>query len=134
MSPLWKLALVLFASMLIHATCALAKAPEGADPLSPTSQWFKSLKDNRGISCCSESDCRPVQAQRSLDGVWSVLIEKSMWPSVKPDYWLSVPENKVIYPSTNPVGAVLCAYAGGSDIHDRDDTLYIYCFTPPPEF
>jgi hypothetical protein len=48
-----------------------AAPPDGADPNSPLGIWYRSLRvPDTGQSCCSVSDCRPV------DSAW---IEGDHW-------------------------------------------------------
>jgi len=91
-----------------------AEPPAGADPaLRP---WFESLKQpGSGVSCCSISDCRPVQYRLASDG-YEALIESG---------WIHIPEDRVLHHKQNPLGrAVLCrSPASGT----------IFCFVPGPE-
>jgi len=91
-----------------------AEPPAGADPaLRP---WFESLKQpGSGVSCCSISDCRPVQYRLAPDG-YEALIDSG---------WIQVPKDRVLHNKQNPLGrAVLCrSPASGT----------IFCFVPGPE-
>src|SRR5215204_7032694 len=54
-----------------------AFAHPGTDALSV---WYGSLKSEGGASCCSEEDCRPVQAKH-VGNEWQVLGEHG-WETV----------------------------------------------------
>src|SRR5215212_9154635 len=72
-------------SLVIALTPRIGEAepPTNADPaLRP---WFESLKQpGTGVSCCSISDCRPVQYRLASDG-YEALIDSG---------WVRVPEDK----------------------------------------
>jgi hypothetical protein len=91
-----------------------AEPPADADPaLRP---WFESLKQpGTGASCCSISDCRPVQYRLAPDG----------YEALVGSMWLHVPDDRVLRHQQNPLGrAVLCrSPASGT----------IFCFVPGPE-
>jgi hypothetical protein len=72
--------------------------PENADPrLAP---WFNSLRQpGTGVSCCSISDCRPVDYRLTGSG-YEVWIQEQ---------WRAVPADKVLQGHENPIGrAVVC--------------------------
>jgi hypothetical protein len=105
---------VLSLAMLLLPRIGEAEPPADADPaLRP---WFESLKQpGTGVSCCSISDCRPVQYRLATDG-YEALIESG---------WVHVPEDKVLHHQPNPLGrAVLCRSPASKTI---------YCFVPGPE-
>jgi hypothetical protein len=88
----------IFAAPFLLAATANAQPPANADPtLAP---WFQSLQQPRtGASCCSISDCRPVE-YRSLADHYEALIEGK---------WLTVPSDKVLQRTDNPIGrAIVC--------------------------
>ena len=91
---------------------ALGEPPTGADPNSPLGLWYRSLTaPYSGMSCCSVSDCRPVEA-RLVDDRWEV---RSV------DAWVAVPPWAVLK-RENPDGRpIACLFRGG-----------ILCFVPPP--
>ena len=105
------LALAVFLTL---ASAAIAAPPENADPsLGP---WFQSLRQpGTGMSCCSEADCRMVEAGSDEKG-WYVMVENKRRLYVPPE---------VVLVHDNPTGsAVLCASSGFT---------VIYCFVPPFE-
>src|ERR1043165_8309371 len=110
--PTWLTVLSLVTSL--SPRIGEAEPPADADPaLRP---WFESLKQPRtGVSCCSISDCRPVQ-YRLTNGGYEALIDSG---------WVHVPQDKILHHQANPLGrAVLCrSPASGT----------IYCFVPGPE-
>ncbi len=86
------------AALLLSADGARARPPENADPsLSP---WFQSLRQpNTGYSCCSIADCRPTDYRITGDRYEALIQGK----------WLTVPPEKVLPRTDNPVGrAVVC--------------------------
>jgi hypothetical protein len=89
-----------------------AKPPANPDPtLSP---WFESLEDpETTLSCCDETDCRPVDDRIGAAG-YEVLLRGA---------WVPVPDAKIIRRTDNPVGrAVLC----------WSPNFGIMCFVPGP--
>ena len=93
---------------------AKAEPPDGADPaLRP---WFESLKQpGTGVSCCSISDCRPVQYRLVPEG----------YEALVGSIWVHVPDDKILRHQQNPLGrAVLCQSPASGRI---------YCFVPGPE-
>lgn len=100
---------LILAAALAIAAPAVAAPPEGADPsLGP---WFQGLKrPDTNTSCCDVTDCRPVESRTEGDRYQALVDGK----------WIDIPNEKVIHPSSNPVGrAVLCA-----------SPAMIYCFAP----
>jgi len=77
-----------------------AAPPDGADPNGPVGQWFQSLKQpGTGASCCSISDCRPVEYRLSPDGYEAFLDAK----------WVRIPDHTILHGHPNPIArAVLC--------------------------
>lgn len=76
---------------------ALAAPPPGAD--GRYRDWFRSLKDASGISCCDVSDCLPTSARVSGEGY------QAKTPAGD---WVTVPADKVIR-RDNPLGVpVMC--------------------------
>jgi len=83
-----------------------AAPPPNADPaLAP---WFQSLQQpGTGISCCSISDCRPTEFRTKGD-LYEVLIAPGTF-DVTDQRWLTVPPDKILQRTDNPVGrAVVC--------------------------
>lgn len=106
--------------LLIASACALfllhsayGAPPENADPaLAP---WFQSLHQPNGASCCSEADCRPVDARMEGDHYQAFVRNR----------WLDIPNQKVIPSKSNPTGrAVLCM---------QPENEVIFCFVRPAE-
>jgi hypothetical protein len=89
--------------VVMAAAGAQAAPPEGADPDSPTGQWFQSLMRLDGMSCCSVSDCRPAAPDelRSSDAAGlEVRLESA---------WVEVPEYKIVRRDDNPLGkSIIC--------------------------
>jgi len=105
---------VLVLVMAFSPRVGKAEPPADADPaLRP---WFESLKQpGTGVSCCSISDCRPVQYRLAPDG----------YEALVGSMWVHVPDDRVLRRQQNPLGrAVLCrSPASGT----------IFCFVPGPE-
>lgn len=97
-----RIALVLALALL--SSGAGARPPENADPaLAP---WFEGLRAENGSSCCSQSDCRPVD-YRIADAHYEALIGSQF--EVDPPRWVAVPEARILKRAENPVGrAVAC--------------------------
>ena len=70
--------IVLSLAMVLSPRMGAAEPPANADPaLRP---WFELLKQpGTGVSCCSISDCRPVQYRLAIDG-YEALIDSRMGP------------------------------------------------------
>jgi hypothetical protein len=96
---------------LLLGGAALAAPPEGADPNSPMSEWYRSLTvPGSGAMCCSVADCRPVEAR--LDGDhWAVKMGDDWWP---------VPPAVILKRENLDGRPVACIYLGA-----------IRCFIPP---
>lgn len=105
--------LILIALIWLAAVClftfwavkAMAAPPPGIDPNSPTSQWFKSLRQPKNnSSCCDVADCGRAIA-RYGPGYIEVLDKDTA-------AWLPVPQDAIIA-TANPTGEpVVCIYYG----------------------
>jgi hypothetical protein len=90
-----------------------AAPPENADPsLAP---WFQTLlQPGTGVSCCSITDCRPVDSRVGPAG-YEVFLEEE---------WQAVPADKILNGKHNPLGrAVVCS----------SPAMGILCFVRPTE-
>jgi len=88
------------------ANTAVAAPPEGADPDSPTGQWFRSLVRDDGMSCCAVSDCRPAKPDelRSTGPSGLEMRVESVWKEV--------PEYMIVRRGDNPIGrSIICRSA-----------------------
>lgn len=116
-------ALILTPAAISSRTTALANPPEDANPLF--APFYRALKSpSTGGNCCSEADCRPVEA-RTFDNVhWEVFIDKKSFGALAPDQWLPVPDAIVIHRPPmelpRPQDPVACFYNGK-----------LLCFTEP---
>jgi hypothetical protein len=104
-------------SCLVMATLATiyvahAEPPPGADPNSPVAQWYRSLMvpGTTNQSCCSVSDCRPVEARQTPNG-WEVEIDNA---------WRPVPAPVVLRRTNEDGRPIACIFLGE-----------IRCFLPP---
>ena len=90
-------------ALLLATAAAHAAPPAGADPDSPTGQWFRSLVREDGMSCCAESDCRPVapnELRASGETGLEVRVESK---------WVEVPEYMIVRRDDNPIGkSIIC--------------------------
>lgn len=93
--------------MLVVVACLVAMAfrigavfgHEGDDSLS---SWYRSLQTVSGTSCCSRTDCSPVDSK----------IEGDHWYARINNEWRVVPD-EIILKRDNPAGdAVACVFQG----------------------
>lgn len=97
------------------AVAAFAQPPAGTDPGSPTSQWYRSLKQpGNGVSCCDRADCREYSS-RTSGAHWQVLLDNK---------WVDVPDS-VVLRRDNPTGRAVACILGSAA-----DPLFL-CFVPP---
>jgi hypothetical protein len=123
-SPSPSLALAMLAVLTIAAgvvNCTErgnAQSGNWGDGHHENHDWYRTLKDRRGLSCCngdeSHGDCRPVQAKLDQNGAWQAFIGGA---------WKLVPPEAVLDPNVNrqPLHAHVCA---------TRETDHIYCFVP----
>jgi hypothetical protein len=107
------ISVVCFGFMLLTCGVISAAPPEGVDMHSPTALWYQSLHQrDSDASCCSVSDCRPVDAAWFDGSRWRVRIGNEI---------VDVPDDRIVN-RENPVGrAIVCG-----------SSTAIYCFVPPP--
>src|SRR5690348_10203276 len=104
---------------------AHAAPPENADPtLAP---WFQSLEvpGTNHSSCCSQSDCRPVD-YRVINDYYEALLtpEQFARAGVMQSRWIRVPYDRILQRVDNPTGkAILCWQPGTG----------VLCFIRPDE-
>jgi len=118
-------AVVLFILALLLAGQALGAPPAGGP--GPHADWYRGLeRPNNAGSCCSEADCRPVEARVGPAGYEALITPETHGPvGAKQAEWIAIPEDKIIRPAQggHPEGrAVLCWMQGT-----------IYCFVRPLE-
>lgn len=103
---------------LVIWLAALVVTAFGHEPSEPFAAWFNSLKQpDTGISCCSVSDCRPVDYRVAQDRYEAAVADA-------PEGWLPIPSEKIVH-RENPTGrAVLCR---------SPSTGTIFCFVPANE-
>ena len=110
--------------LAIGVTTTYAAPPENADPaLAP---WFQSLQipGMSHISCCSQSDCRPVDHRTVGDYYEALLTPEQFGRAVQQSRWIRVPFDRVLERVDNPTGkAILCWQPGNG----------VLCFVRPPE-
>lgn len=111
---------LLLAAALV-AGPAYPAPPPGANPDSPLADWFRSLRDRKGLSCCDQADCRPVRYRAGDQGMEAYIDRRSFGPRA-PEAWVRVPREAII-PRENPTARpIACYYAGR-----------IACFVRPTE-
>jgi hypothetical protein len=118
---------VLAALAILIAIAAPLRAapPESADPaLAP---WFQSLEvpGTNHSSCCSQSDCRPVDYRITGDYYEALLTpEQFSRAGVLQPRWIPVPFDRILQRADNPTGkAILCWQPGTG----------VLCFIRPDE-
>ena len=97
------------------ALAGTAQAPrgnhgEGHDRLH---QWYLTLRDKKGKSCCDHTDCRPTQSRYNgkdvevmIDGIWAVVPQDKILNVPSPDLQTHVcAPNR---PNSFPLGYVAC--------------------------
>ncbi len=106
-------ALVILAFALGFAQPARASPPDNADPtLAP---WFQSLhQPGTGVSCCSMTDCRPVDYRTNAQGYEAFINNQ----------WLPVPPERVLDHVVNLTGRAIVCYM---------PSMGILCFVRAPE-
>lgn len=87
--------------------------------------WFRSVRNKQGVSCCDISDGHPTEMERREDGIYIPDPIHVGGP------WLLVPKEAMTTPGGNPVGVATVWYViqnsqTGSEIHVR-------CFVPESE-
>ena len=113
------------ASLCLVIVAARAAPPEKADPaLAP---WFQSLEvpGTNHSSCCSQSDCRPVD-YRVIDDYYEALLTPEQFArlGVMQPRWIRVPFDRILERVDNPTGkAILCWQPGTG----------VLCFVRPDE-
>lgn len=105
----------------IIAGPSLAAPPEGIQPDPEIAAWYRSLRDQRGLSCCDEADCRPVPYRAEGNRV-EVFISRATFGTAAPEAWMRVPPEAILV-RENPTGAAIACYHGGR----------IACFVRPIE-
>lgn len=110
---------IVSASLLTHPAPTIAHPPEGKDLNTTIGEWYRSLRDKAGNGCCSEADCRPVQAQLTAAG-WEVFVDKKSFGEGAPDEWRLVPDKAVIIREDNPTGRNVACWTPSHGF---------YCFT-----
>jgi hypothetical protein len=79
--------------------------------------WFNSLKQPNGQSCCNLQDCEPTDAEQRGGQWWAVVRGR----------WKAVPPEKVLtHPLSIDGEAYICASANGDP-----KFATIYCFIKP---
>lgn len=82
--------------LLLVASATLGRPPPGADPSGATAQWYKSLTQNSGASCCSNADCRPVEAY-TVKGHWIARVDTGTFGEGAPNNWVEIPDTAILH-------------------------------------
>ena len=117
--------LLALAVLIAGAVPLRAAPPENVDPaLAP---WFQSLEvpGTNHSSCCSQSDCRPVDYRIEGDYYEALLTpEQFSRAGVLQQRWIPVPFDRILQRVDNPTGkAILCWQPGAG----------VLCFVRPAE-
>jgi len=85
-----------------------AAAPDGVNPNSDISQWYRDLRQpDTNMGCCSIADCRPVQ-YRIIGDRYEIFLD-DRFPGVQEPKWVPVPTQRILDHTPNPTGsAVAC--------------------------
>lgn len=116
-----KILLVLL--LLVLAGTSSAKPPFGSDPTSPVAQWFARQHNQRGGSCCGESDGHRLEDnQWKIVGTgaathYEVLIDGQWYPV---EDWMLRKDAK----DPNPTGQAVVWYGPGGAYSKTQ----IFCF------
>lgn len=81
--------------------------------------WFESLTDNSGRSCCGLGDGHRVQYRVSRSSQYDYEFE---WNGE----WYQIPNEKVVHNHANPTGSAIAFF---TEVHG----MFIYCFIRPVE-
>jgi hypothetical protein len=120
---------LLMAASIVMAGLVYAAPPPGGP--GPFSEWYGTLKTPSGGSCCDESDCRPVEAVRSvrvedefgnLEWRYEVLITPASHGAAAA-IWVQVPPDRVLA-RENPTGRPVACWL---------PTTGVLCFIRPSE-
>lgn len=114
------IALSLVCVLLALLGPAVAAPPAGADPDSPVAAWYRSLRSEADIPCCSLADCRNVPSRWASDH-FEAFIGATVFGEDAPDKYLPVPAKAVLH-LRNPTGDAVACYHSGE----------ILCFVPGP--
>jgi hypothetical protein len=79
----------LIVGLIVLGTTAIAR-DDGRYANSPLRDWFKSLRDKDGTSCCDEGDAAEVEMWDIVDGKYRVRIG-GIWVDVPPEAVLNIP-------------------------------------------
>lgn len=88
------------------------------------SDWYRSLRQPSGVSCCDESDCAPTRYRWAGDH-WEAWLGPKWQDGPNPggERWVAIPKEVVIAGKHEEEGrAVLCAHPVSQ---------VIFCFVPP---
>lgn len=120
---------------LLLASAGLADAappPVGSEDyrlMAPFKDWITSQHSERGISCCSLADGRPVDARIEGDH-WIAHVTPEHFPG-EIDHWVDIPEDKIVHEG-NPMGVpVLWLHTFGGATPGPASGGIVLCFAPP---
>lgn len=112
--------LVAILAIFVIGAIAYAAPPENANPAY--SAWFRSLQDDKGTSCCAESDGRAVE-YRIVGDHYEALVGKQFPDGPDPPVWVAIPPDKVLTRPDNPTGRAILFWRPWG----------ILCFVLPPQ-
>lgn len=93
-------AAMLAASLLSCGPPAYSQHPGHAEH----HEWYRTLKDDAGFSCCNERDCRPTRAYLHDDGRWRAELG---------GVWVIVPDETVLRTRAPDGNSHICANRAG---------------------
>jgi hypothetical protein len=100
-----------------------AAAPEGADPDSSVSEWYRGLRQpDTNMGCCSIADCRPVQ-YRIVGNRYEFLLD-GRFSGVQEPKWVPVPAPMILDHTPNPTGSAVACWEPHSGVR---------CFVRPSD-
>ena len=100
-----------------------AAAPEGTDPNSGISEWYRGLRQpDTNMGCCSIADCRPVQYRIVGDSYEFLLDDR--FSGVHEPKWVPVPAQRILDHTPNPTGSAVACWEPQSGVR---------CFVRPTD-
>lgn len=99
------------------AILAILLLARGDYAQTPLSDWYRSLRQpGTGVLCCSEADCRPVEARTGAKG----------WEIYAGGRWVAVSPEKVLRGRNNPTGRAVACY------REWAGEVVVFCLVPGP--
>lgn len=100
----------------VYSTYSSAQGLHG-DGHDALHEWYETLRDRKGKSCCDRRDCRPTKSR--FNGTNVEVMVDGIWAAVPPEKILSVPSPDLgshvcspKRPNSFPLGYVVCVVVG----------------------